>query len=74
MIPWVLNHIVAYRDRVQGFRAWPDLRIWLKETWVTGGRHRPRDRFRPDHPRGSSRPGGWSGGRTELAGPSVATP
>jgi len=36
MIPWVLNHIVAYRERVQGFRAWPDLRIWLKTTWVTG--------------------------------------
>jgi peptide/nickel transport system substrate-binding protein len=36
MIPWVLNHIVAHRERVQGFRAWPDLRIWLKETWVTG--------------------------------------
>lgn len=35
MIPWVLNHIVAYRERVQGFQAWPDLRIWLKETWVT---------------------------------------
>ena len=36
MIPWVLNHIVAHRERVQGFQAWPDLRMWLKETWVTG--------------------------------------
>jgi peptide/nickel transport system substrate-binding protein len=35
MIPWVLNHIIAYRERVQGFRAWPDLRIWTKEAWVT---------------------------------------
>ncbi len=36
MIPWVLNHIVAYRERVHGFHAWPDLRIWLKAVWVTG--------------------------------------
>ena len=36
MIPWALNHIVAHRERVQELPGLAGLRIWLKETWVTG--------------------------------------
>jgi peptide/nickel transport system substrate-binding protein len=33
-IPWVQNIVIATRDRVRGFRAWHDFRVWLGESWV----------------------------------------
>jgi peptide/nickel transport system substrate-binding protein len=33
-IPWVQNIVIATRERVKGFHAWHDFRVWLGESWV----------------------------------------